>query len=451
LHLADGSRPQALFINPPIYDFALYDLHLKPYALLRLAAWFEKAGYEVVFFDYLDHTDPQSCAVLGRPRRRPDGTGKFLRDTRLSKPSALSDVPRRYARYGILRDSAERQLAAFRPDIVLLSTTMTYWYPGLAEAVRTARRLFGSTPIMVGGPYVSLCPQHARSYVEADHHITGDAWRAVPRILESLGLPTPREHPPEELLLSAQVLRESAPLRLNRGCPLHCDYCASPVLCPRFEPGEPDETFRVMNEIVDTLNIRTFAFYDDALLAGKEQALKPFLERVVDETTGVRFATPNALHLALLDEEVAVLMQRAGFSEIRLGYESASASFHALYDRKVSPGMLRDAVTALRSAGFAGEQITAYVLAGLPQQSATEVRDSVRAVQRERIRVSVAEFSPVPFTPLWRRCVEQSRYPLGEEPLFHNNTVMPMEWEGLTRQDLAAIRQAARDASAAAV
>jgi radical SAM superfamily enzyme YgiQ (UPF0313 family) len=450
-------RPLALFINPPIYDFALFDLYLKPYGLLRLADWLSEAGYDVELLDYLDHTDPETQAVLGTPRRKSDGTGKLFRDIRVERPKTLARVPRRYARYGVLRQSAERRLAALRPDVVLLSTTMTYWYPGLVEATQTARRLFGNTPVVVGGPYVCLCLRHARANVEADHHVVGEAWPILAEILSSLRLPTPLGPPPDRLLLHAPSLAESAPLRLNRGCPMRCDYCASPLLCPGFAAGRGEEAYRSMAAIIDALGTRRFAFYDDALLAAKEQAIKPFLRRAIAGREsagsgrigpwGISFATPNALHISLLDEETAALMARAGFTEIRLGYESSSAQFHASHDMKVAPGMLSRAVRMLRSAGFRGRQITAYVLAGLPGQRKDEILESVESVRKEGIRVSVAEFSPVAGTPLWERCLRESRYPLAEEPLFHNNSVVPMEWEGFTRDDLAEVKRAAREVS----
>jgi len=41
------STPRALLLAPPIYDFALYDLFLKPFALCRLGAWLRACGWRV--------------------------------------------------------------------------------------------------------------------------------------------------------------------------------------------------------------------------------------------------------------------------------------------------------------------------------------------------------------------------------------------------------------------
>jgi hypothetical protein len=117
-------------------------------------------------------------------------------------------------------------------------------------------------------------------------------------------------------------------------------------------------------------------------------------------------------------------------------------------DRKIDPDAIAGSIDSLCSAGFGRRQILAYVLAGLPRQHRGEVEDSIRGVAAAGIQVQVAEFSPVPGTALWDSCVEHSRLPLAEEPLTHNNSLLPMEWEGLTRTDLEKLKSLARELSA---
>ncbi|MFP4617647.1 MAG: hypothetical protein ACLFMZ_02280 [Spirochaetaceae bacterium] len=31
-----GDAPEVLLVQPPVYDFALYDLHFKPFGLMRM-------------------------------------------------------------------------------------------------------------------------------------------------------------------------------------------------------------------------------------------------------------------------------------------------------------------------------------------------------------------------------------------------------------------------------
>jgi len=117
-------RPRALLLFPPIYDFALYDLFLKPYALCRLGAWLARAGYQVRLVNAMDYTDPRSAALLGSPRREDRGTGKFFRQV-LPTPRAVAAIERSYARYGIVAESLEARISSEEPDKTLIEEIKT--------------------------------------------------------------------------------------------------------------------------------------------------------------------------------------------------------------------------------------------------------------------------------------------------------------------------------------
>jgi radical SAM superfamily enzyme YgiQ (UPF0313 family) len=219
-------------------------------------------------------------------------------------------------------------------------------------------------------------------------------------------------------------------LRLNTGCPLRCSYCASRILSPRFQAGDPKRAWEAFQELYEECGTRNFAFYDDALLFRKEKVLLPFLERVASlADPSIRFYLPNGVHVSGLDRETARLMKRAGVAEIRLGLESASEEFHRQYDGKVSTEQFLETVSLLKEAGYEAKDISVYLLAGLPGQEAGEVEASIRFVQPTGVKVRIAEYSPVPSTQLWKESVRDCPFPLEEEPLFHNNSLFSLEWE----------------------
>ena len=493
------TRPRALLIVPPVYDFALYDLHIAPLGLERLRRWLDSAGYETRRIDALSTDDEQSRQLLGRPKRQGDGTGKLFR-RRVPWPGAHLPIGRSFARYGILEGSfRERVFAAFGgapPDLVLVTSGMTYWYLGVVEAVETVRSVYPGAPVAVGGVYATLLPEHARRATGADVVARGDDLSALGRLLAARGLPVPAGEPSG---YAAPSGRGSAAVRLNEGCPYRCDYCASYRIQDRFSEGCADDAFEEVRHLFEVEGVSNFAFYDDALLVSKRRVFHRFLERVAARWPGMaasggagaghepagagarsggaggtsrpRFHLPNAVHLRHLDAETARLMREAGVSEVRLGFESDSDTFHRRHDSrrgdgvaapaaaaavggrgaggdatgggKAHAGDLERVVSELRGAGYGGSEIGVYVLAGLPGQRREEAEQAVRTAGELGVSVYVSEFSPVPGSALWERCVAESLLPIAEEPLYQNNTLFPMAWEGFTREDLLAVKELA--------
>jgi radical SAM superfamily enzyme YgiQ (UPF0313 family) len=404
-------RPRALLLFPPIYDFALYDLFLKPYALCRLGAWLARAGYQVRLVNGLDYTDPLSAALLGSLRREARGTGKFFRQI-VPTPPAVACIERSYARYGIVAESLEARISAEEPDVVFVSAGMTYWYPGVVEAIRIVKRIFPEVEVILGGIYPTLCPEHARATSGADVVVAGPAFPQIIDILKDRSLPTIAPPAAEELLLLPEANWDAGVLRLNQGCPLACAYCSSKTIEPRFTPGRPDLLVQTVREMNLRFGTRSFAFYDDALLVGKEEGLLPFLEQLRRSELSLKFYLPNAVHLRFLDRRCASMMKRGGFQEVRIGFESAQTAFHESFDKKLDTKMLAEGLEHLFQAGFAKQNIIVYVLAGMPGQEAGEVEESIRYAASFGIRVQLAEYSPTPGSALWVRAVRSSPFAL---------------------------------------
>lgn len=427
-------KPRLLLFQPPIYDFALYDLYLKPYGLLHLGRWFEESGYEVFFLNGLDYRNPETNMLLGSPRRAENGTGKFPR-IRTTLPEGMVSE-RSFGRYGVLPEVLERKMRTFNPDIIFITSGMTYWYKGVVEAVELSKKLYPDIPVLVGGVYASLMPDHCKTVTGSDYVISTAVEGTIKNILKEHSLPLPGGNIPSGPLMLEEVWKDAGVIRLNEGCPFHCDYCASDLLTGSFLQGRAEIAFESLMEMYRKYGTVNFAFYDDALLVNSSKSIKPFLELVIKQNIQVKFYLPNAVHLQFIDKELALLMKQAGFQEIRLGYESSSSDFHADYDDKFEEGELFRVVETLKKAGFSKNSITAYVLGGLPEQSWKDVKKSIKTAGSTGIKISLAEYSPVPGTPLWQKSIDLCPFQLEKEPLFHNNSFFPMKWEGYTLENM---------------
>lgn len=421
--------PFILLVNPWIADFAAYDLWSKPLGLLYIGAYLRECGFKIDLIDCLDvhHPAMQEDSSIKPPKRRLYGTGKFWRK-KVARPLPLKHVARPYSCYGISQQAFAEELKQIRaPAAFLVTSLMTYWYPGVNEVIAQIKKTFPGVPVILGGIYARICHDHAVQNTGADHVVTDNNPTALLKALADYGISTP-EPLPDSLPYPAFDLLSRIDyicLLTSRGCPYRCRYCASHFLDPKLIRRNPTE---VLAEILfwhRNYAILDFAFYDDALLVDSEAHLGVLLEDLAGLGLNLRFHTPNALHVKEITPDIAGLIHRAGFKTIRLGLETSDFSLHSSLDNKVSEGDFDRAVRNLLKAGFKRNEIGAYLLAGLPGQSVDSVMKTIDYVAGVGAMPYLAEYSPIPHTPLWEEAVSHSEYDLASEPLFHNNILLP--------------------------
>ncbi len=416
-------------INPWIYDFAAHDLWAKPLGILKIAGILRNLGLDVILIDCLDIYNPD-IPLHRRPKRKRYGTGKFFKK-RIPPPEPLRGYGREYYRYGISEDTFIKELKRVEsPSAIFITSLMTYWYPGVFRAIDISKKIHPDVPIVLGGIYATLCREHANRFSNADLIIDcrdDSIEDQIINILDELGIPYDRKikkknpYPAFNLLYGLDYIC----IQTSTGCPFRCSYCASPYLFPEFMRRDPEEVFEEILYWNREYGIRDFAFYDDALLFDFENHLFQILKRVIDKGLNLRFHTPNALHIRWIDRDVAELMYLSGFKTIRLGLESIDSAFHRKLDNKVSEEEFKSSVLALRKAGFKRDQIGTYIMIGLPDQDISSIIESIQIAGSMGTIPYLAEYSPLPHTPLWKRAVEVSPWDLTQEPLFHNNTLIP--------------------------
>ena len=435
-----------LLINPWIYDFAAYDLWAKPLGLLSLAALLEANGWIIHYIDCLDVHHPALKRLWSKgAKRRPDHRGHFYREE-IGRPTPLQGIPRRFYRFGFSPGAFKEVIQSLPfPQAVLVTSGMTYWYRGVHEVIGIVKEVFPSVPVILGGIYATLCSKHAEETSGADCVIQGWGEIQILKLLEGLTGVSPffipdlndlNTLPPPAFGLYPHL--DYCCVLTSRGCPFQCTYCASPLLNPRFVKRNPAQ---VVAEIAgwEDHGVEDIAFYDDALLVDPEFAIS-LLQGIEEWGKKIRFHAPNGLHARGITEEVAHLMRQVGFATVRLGLETCSHERQLATGGKVSNNDFQSAVQNLQQAGYASQEIGVYILVGIPGQRRDEVMETIRFVRECGARPYLAEYSPLPGTPLWEEAIKISPFDLQGEPLFHNNTILSCRWKGLDWDDLQALK-----------
>jgi radical SAM superfamily enzyme YgiQ (UPF0313 family) len=420
-----------LLINPWIYDFAAFNLWSRPLGLLKVAEYLSGFDCEIKFIDCTDRMQSE----------KKFGTGKYPRQS-VKKPYILKEVPHTYARYGITAHEFIEKLTNCLPcDAIFVTSIMTYWYPGTQEVIKIIRSLSSDIPVILGGIYPTLYSDHARTHSGADHVFTGSIDSRINNTLQSLGITLNQGNKSLPYYrLNLYEHSRFAPLLTSTGCPYKCTYCASAILNKGFIQRHPQDVLQEIDELYQ-MGTRDFAFYDDALLANPDHHIKVLLREIIRSTMKVRFHCPNGIHAGFIDDELADLMKRSGFTTLRLGFETVNSRRQEETGGKVNHDSIRSAVRNLQKRGFEKEHIGTYLMYGLPGQELSEIREGIAFLKDLGVRINLTEFSPLPGTACWDELLDRRIISRSTDPLLMNNTVFSYMLNGHDPEDISSIKE----------
>lgn len=446
--------PHILLINPWITDFAAYNFWIRPLGLLSIVSLLRENGFKVTLIDCLDFNIKSNKY----------GDGKFFK-TKIEKPFPLKFIPRNYSQYGIPEELLLKRFSLIeeKPDLIGITSGMTYWYPGVFKLIEITKKFFQGIPIILGGIYATLCYDHAKKHSGADIVFkSGNELDALTLIADLtklelrhatrgvLGCPEPNMvqgelHDPPYPAFDLYPQPEYVCISTSKGCPFQCTYCASPILSGEFKRRDPNNVVEEIEYWATKFQVHNIAFYDDALLIEPSVHIIPILKEVIRRDVQCNFYTPNGLHIREIDEEIANLLFRSGFKTIRLGFETSNEEAQRETGNKVDNQEFQRVVKNLKKAGYSGEEIGVYIMAGLPGQRVGEVEESIAFVRETGAKPILVEYSPIPHTPLFEKAKQMSSYDLENEPLFHNNSILPCQWEGFTIADYRKLKEDLRN------
>jgi len=408
---------KALLINPPIYDFSAYDVWLKPLGLLYLSNILKNYNFEVLLLDCLDRSYFEYIPT------KEDGTGKYPTEV-VSKPEVLKDVPLNYKRYGVEKKFIKDFLSQNKDaNYVLITSSMTYWYYGVKEIVEIVKETLPKSKIFLGGNYPVLLPNHANKLFSQKVDVIFTK-NQIYELLKYLGLPKPeiykefKNFPPPDYSLYKKVWY--VVLRFSYGCFYNCDYCASKAIIEKYMQKDVDNLLNEIELLYQTTKSQNFVFYDDALFNHTNvNLIKDLFKKILKLNFSLKFFTPNGINPKFIDKDLALLMKELNFIDPRLSLETISDETHNKVDKKIKIKDFETGLENLISAGYKPNEISVYIMAGLPGETIEDVYLSINYLSKYNLRIRLCELSIVPKTKIFHQLT------LDEEvdPLLYNNSI----------------------------
>ena len=291
----------------------------------------------------------------------------------------------------------------------------------IAEAYTLARRLRAQgTPVVIGGLHATVLPEEALRHAGAVAVGEGEAvWEPAlrdalrGRLAGAYGDRAGAFDLAQSPMPAFHLLRRDRHSRLlvqtSRGCPHHCEFCASSrLLCPRYKQKPVAKVLAEIDRVRALWPHPFFEFADDNTLLNRAywRELLPELRR-----RHVRWFAETDLSIGD-DEEVLQQLRDAGCAQVLIGLESPAR--HSLHGIELHSNWkyrqwprYREAIRRIQAHGV---RVLGCFVLGLDGQG-PEIFDQVYefAADSGLYDVQITMQTPFPGTPLYIRLQHEGR------------------------------------------
>lgn len=215
------------------------------------------------------------------------------------------------------------------PDLICITSIFTYWANHVKSAVSYYKYLFPDTPILVGGIYASLMPNHCKEYTGCDDVIVGQIYEAEKLI------------PAYDLVdVDYQIIHTT------RGCIRRCEACGVYDIEPEWLCKKS-----IKNEII----MKKVIFYDNNLLANK------YIVNILQELINLKkskkisyIESQSGFDGRILRKKpfLAKMMKEAGFKNPKIAWDGSLSDKEDIFNQ----------INILVDAGYMPKEISVFML-----------------------------------------------------------------------------------------
>ena len=316
----------------------------------------------------------------------------------------------------------------YEPDIIVL-TAMTPFYNIAVECAEMLRAKKVDAAICVGGPHITIMEEKAL-FDCFDFGFVGEgeeSWKKflinyekknfseVPGLIyreNSTFKKNPRAHSSKDLdtypIASYHLLKMGqykigtlkgrlpfTSIMTFRGCPWKCIFCASDKLeTTRILKRSIKSVVNEIQHIVETYNVRHFMFLDDVLTLVRKRTVE-FCEEILKRNLNITFE--GSTRANLLDEELVILMKRAGLIRLSFGLETVDEDMRKTMNKKVPLESYKESNAILNKHNI--EALNSVML-GLPGETEENIWKTLNFLKtaREVKQANFAIATPYPGT-----------------------------------------------------
>jgi anaerobic magnesium-protoporphyrin IX monomethyl ester cyclase len=340
------------------------------------------------------------------------------------------------------------ELERLQPDVVGLSA-MTYEAGCMHELAREVERRLPRATVVCGGPHPSVAAEDVLRDPSVDFVVRGEGEMTFAELLDGLEsgrsdwsgcqglswreargatvheidrpppakldeLPFPAwdliDHPKYHLVPRGGVIyahKEFATMFSSRACPWRCTYCHNSY-GKTFRERSAEHVLAEIDLLVRRYGVKELVFMDDIFNFRPERA-KKIAQGIIDRGYKLALTFPNGFRGDILDEELVVLLKRAGMYRCMVAVESASPRIQKVMKKHLKIDKVARIVDFIAAQGV---MVHGAFMLGFPTETEGEMRATIDWAARSSFHTA-AFFRVIPFkgTELFRQ-VEHAGFEL---------------------------------------
>lgn len=373
------------------------------------------------------------------------------------------------------------EIESFAPHIVGLSC-YTNTYPKALRLTRQLKAMLPDSIFVCGGVHATARPVETLRELEVDYLVYAEGERTIaqlvklieagskegfdeikglyywedgeirftgpPDLIQDLdSIPFPSRHLLnfEPYLVPPGMIRGYAMERVttiftSRGCPYPCVYCASSIVQgKKIRRRSAANVVAELESMVADYGTRGFYICDD-LVTGDRDWMMDFSRQLAEKKLGLRWACQARVDR--VDEEMLVLMKKAGCIQLDFGVESGSDKTLKTMKKATK---VDAALNAFRLTRKLKLRSCATFILGFPGETEVDMEDSFLLAKDIRANYTVFYFlTPYPGTPIYNMAMENNWIDprlVAAEQFTHRQASLPVMAIEHTPEKLVAVRR----------
>jgi len=378
-------KRKVLLISPGYYEFGDYGYHdMPPMGLLKIAKYFKINNVD---FDYCDFSLPPKVGntsvnlkfiYKNAPFNRYIKCGNFENEGILK--------PQKY--YGAPLSVIKQKLIDSKPTEIWLSTGLTYYWEAARDIAEMCKSLYPDVPLLVGGIYATLWPQHCNDFLGADYVHKGPL-DDIDDLFPDYSVDLNRKY---------STIRT---LQLGKGCNVNppCSFCAVVAMDPKFKALSASSLFDYIKSEADN-GVSLFRFWASQLLVPPGRLID-LLERIKYSGLKINMVASEGVQPSLFTQKISDLMYGSGFSSVSIPMESINEDQVKDFRK---PSDFNDYEVAVRRAQQSGfGLIKSFVMLGIPGQTYDEIIHAIVDCWARDVAPALHQYTPIPGSFDWER------------------------------------------------